>query len=630
METFTADSRFLAPLIEEFDAHLEEMNGQLEYYQTQMGEMRLKLEGVTKENERLHGALKQAVEKRLDGLPPALASETESFADGETVRNLQEQLQLANQEKQQAVELWQTVSRELARLQRLYREHVSDVYVHEAERQKQKDQLNNFQQLTRKLHVANEDIEATNQEFLKAMTEQREEVEQLRTQLRQTKSDLRKATCQVEALTKEMGDLVVQVQKKEEDLSSAQGREEEAERFSQQLQSDMRLLETRWRAASRDVERFRGERAELEKETQELRARCVRLEQEKYEAFLKVRDSTQLLEEANLQKCQVLFEEKQKKEEIEKMNRAISQILQDAADRTRKEVESTRKLFNGQIARLTEEISDLEMKCGEKQDQIERLGREKRTLEDELAKRCQEGRGDGGADGRLEETQRRCLLVERARDDLRLRLRTTLAKMRQLEIASEEEASRSREATGQLRSALEAEREHCRGVSEQRLQLQQENEQLQGEAEELRRSALEAQRKATLKIGALEHERSAKERGFEAQLREMEEGHRSATEELRRLLVAQQKATNRWKEETKKLTESAEARIGHLKSQLSHQKLHTQDLISQLETAKEKAIESERLSTEHQMKIGRLQSRLNQAEQRAASASQKDSRRGTR
>lgn len=63
----------------------------------------------------------------------------------------------------------------------------------------------------------------------------------------------------------------------------------------------------------------------------------------------------------------------------------------------------------------------------------------------------------------------------------------------------------------------------------------------------------------------MEHEFSIKEHGFEVQLREMEDSNRSSTMELRHLLATQQKAANRWKEETKKLTESTEMRVSILK-----------------------------------------------------------------
>uniref|UniRef100_A0A8C8X0N6 Sodium channel and clathrin linker 1 n=2 Tax=Panthera TaxID=9688 RepID=A0A8C8X0N6_PANLE len=184
LENTLVDQSFLAPLIIEYDKHLEELNGQLKYYQKQMGEMKLQLENVIKENERLHSELKDAVEKQLETLPFGTDMGNDIYTDDETVRNLQEQLQLANQEKTQAVELWQTASQELDRLQRLYQEYMTEAQIHVVESQKQKDQLTNFQQLTKQLHVTNENIEMTNQHFLKTVTEQNVEIEQLRKQLR--------------------------------------------------------------------------------------------------------------------------------------------------------------------------------------------------------------------------------------------------------------------------------------------------------------------------------------------------------------------------------------------------------------------------------------------------------------
>ncbi|XP_054419191.1 sodium channel and clathrin linker 1 [Pteronotus mesoamericanus] len=622
LENSIIDQSFIAPLITEYDKHLDELNGQLKYYQKHMGEMKLQLENVIKENERLHSELKEAVENQLEALPLGAEMKNDIYIDDETVKNLQEQLQLVQQEKNQAVELWQTVSQELNRLQKLYQEHMTETQVYVAESQKQKDQLNSFQQLTKKLHVTNENIEMTNQHFLETVTEQNVEIERLRKQLRQTKSDLRIAAAKVEELTKMTEHFQNQMKKKEEDMVSAQKREEASDRRLQQLQSSIKVLETRLCVAIQEANQLRAEKTHLENQTRDLHAKYNELENEKYEAIVRARNSMQLLEEATLQKNQALLEEKQKEEEVEKMRETISQIIQDAAARTKKEVSNTRKQYNIQISRLTEELSALQMECAEKQGQTERVIKEKKAVEEELEKIYREGKGSESLYRKLEEMHQRCLVAERSKDDLHLRLKTAENKIKQLEINSSEEISRCQEMIQKLQSVLESERENCGLVSEQRLKLQQENEQLQKETEDLRKIALEAQKKAKLKISTMEHEFSIKEHGFEVQLREMEDSNRNSTVELRHLLATQQKAANRWKEETKKLTESAEIRISNLKSELSRQKLHTQELLSQLEMANEKVAESEKLILEHQEKANRLQRRLSQAEQRAASASQ--------
>ncbi|XP_029874715.1 LOW QUALITY PROTEIN: sodium channel and clathrin linker 1 [Aquila chrysaetos chrysaetos] len=612
----------LSTLITEYDKHLEEMRQQLQLYQVQMSEMRLKFEQVTKENERLHAELKEVLEKQLEAFP-FMPLGTDIPADEGIVRNLQEQLQLTNQEKEQAIELWQTVLQEHDRLQRQYQERMTETQIHVAERQKQKDQLTGFQQLTRQLHIANEKIELSNQQFLKTVAEQNVELEQLRKQLRQAKIDGQTANAKVDEMTRLTEKLQGQLERKEEDVISAQQRETASDKRLQQMQSSIKQLETRLRVTVQDAEQLRTERTALEKTNRELQTKYANLEREKYEAVAKIQDCIQLLEEANLQKSQALFGEKQKEEEIKKMKDEMSQLAEDTAARIRKAVDSAKKQYNVQISRLTEELSALQMECGEKQGQIERAIREKRAVEEELEKIYREDRGHESDNRKLEQLHQKYLLAETTKGDLQLSLQTTQNKLKQLEMNSEEEKSRCQEIICKLQSILDSEREKSTFVSEQRLKLQQENEQLQKEMEGLRKLAIEAQQKAKIKISTMEHEHAVKEHGYEARLKEMEDTSQKSTAELRRLLVAQQKATNRWKEETKNLTETTEARISKLKSELSQQKLRSQELISQLEVANEKVTEDEKLMMEYREYINRLQRRLSQAEQRASTASQK-------
>ncbi|NXW34217.1 SCLT1 protein, partial [Phaetusa simplex] len=560
-------------------------------------------------NFRLHAELKEALEKQLEALP-FMPLGTDIPADEDIVRNLQEQLQLTNQEKEQAIELWQTVLQEHDRLQQQYQERMTETQIHVAERQKQKDQLTGFQQLTRQLHIANEKIELSNQQFLKTVTEQNVELEQLRKQLRQAKIDGRTANAKVDEMTRLTEKLQGQLERKEEDVVCAQQRETASDKRLQQMQSSIKQLEARLRVTVQDAEQLRTERTALEKQIRELQTKYANLEREKYDAVAKVQDCIQLLEEANLQKSQALFGEKQKEEEIKQMKDEMSQLAEDTAARIRKAVDSAKKQYNVQISRLTEELSALQMVWYHLTCKF-------------ILQMYREDRGHESDNRKLEQLHQKYLLAETTKGDLQLSLQTTQNKLKQLEMNSEEEKSRFQEAISKLQSILDSEREKSAFVSEQRLKLQQENEQLQKEMEGLRKLAIEAQQKAKIKISTMEHEHAVKERGYEARLKEMEDTSQKSTAELRRLLVAQQKATNRWKEETKNLTETTEARISKLKSELSQQKLRSQELISQLEMANEKVTEDEKLMMEYREYINRLQRRLSQAEQRAATASQK-------
>ncbi|XP_030899244.2 sodium channel and clathrin linker 1 isoform X1 [Melopsittacus undulatus] len=609
----------LSALMKEYYEQVEEIRKQQQLYLVQMRGMRQNLEKVTRENERLHAELKEAIEKQLDAFPFDSLG-TNVIADEYTVKNLQEQLELETQAKERAVELWQTLVQEHDLLQQKYQEHLTETEIHMVEMQKHKDQLTGFQRLTQQLRVANEKKEFTNQQLLQIVAQQNVELQDQQKQLRQARKDEQAANVKVDEMTRSTERLQSQLERKEEKMLFDQQREAAYGRHLYQMQTRIKQLEARLSIAVQDDQRQRKERAAWEKQTVELQKEIANLVRAKQDAAAKIQDYIHLLEEANLQKSWALSREKKKEEEIKKMKYEMSQFAEDNAARIRKAVDMAKKQYKVQISRLEEELSALQLECGEKQGQIERAIREKRAVEAELEKIYQVDEGYESDNRKLEQLHQKYLLAETTKGDLQLTLQTTQNKLKQLEINFEEEKSRSQEVICHLQNTLKSERKKSVSISEQSLKLQQENEQLQKEVEELRKQVAEAEQKANIKISTMEHERDVKEHGYEAQLKEMEDSNLKSTAELTCLLLAQQKATNQWKEEAKKITETTEARISKLKRELSQQKICNQELISQLEVANEKAAEDEKLMREYQQYINRLQRRLNQAEERAITA----------
>ncbi|KAM8772636.1 sodium channel and clathrin linker 1 isoform 2-T2 [Acanthopagrus schlegelii] len=616
-----SDRSIMAPLISEYDRHMDEMTEQLQRYQTQMTDVKVKLERVVKENERLHAELRESVEKQLHALPMASGVEGNTVEEEAFTKNLQEQIQLSEQERVQAMELWQTAAQELDRLQQAYQKTISDGQIHNAQRQQLKDQLVQFQQHTHKLQLANQRLESTNQQFLKTVTEQSTEMEELHCQLRQAKAELRTATAKVDEMTKLLQNVQDRMQRREDDVAEAQGREDAADRRLQQLQAALSQLETRLKAASQEAEAVRREQTVWERKVGELQSRCTTLEEEKYEALAKVRESVQVAEEAALQKDQALLREKQKAEELEKTKEAIKQLIQDAAVRTRKEVDNVRKQCNVQIHRMAEELSALQLECADKESQIERSRRERRAVEEELEKVYKEGRAEPEF-RKIDALHQRCLDAERMKDDMSLTLQSTQNKLKKMEMDYSEELSRCQEEVRRLQSSLASARDDCVGVSDERLQLQQENLQLRREMDELRKATLLAQKNAKQQVSQMEQEYSLKEQGLSAQVRELEECMRSSSAEMTSLVKAQQKRTQHWKEEAKNLIQSFETKITGIKAELNRQKQRSHELELQLETDHNTVAEYERQLAECQEKTSRLQRRLTQAEQRATTATQ--------
>ncbi|KAM9313695.1 sodium channel and clathrin linker 1 isoform 2-T2 [Pholidichthys leucotaenia] len=616
-----SDRGIMAPLIAEYDRHTEEMTEQLQKYQVQMMDVKVKLERVVKENERLHAELRESVEKQLHALPVASGMEGSTLEEDTVVKNLQEQLQLSEQERMHAMELWQTAAQELDRIQQAYHKTISDGQIHDVQKQQLKDQLVQFQQQTYNLQQANQKLESTNQQFLKTLTEQSTEMGELHRQFRQAKAELRTATAKVDEMTKLLQNLQDQMQRREEDVAEAQGRENAADRRLQQLQAALSQLETRLKAASQEAEAVRREQSVWERKVGELQSRCTALEEEKYEALSKVRESVQVAEEATLQKDQALLREKQKTEELVKASDAVKQLIQDAAVRTRKEVELARKQCTLQIHRMAEELSALQLECADKESQIERSLRERKAIEEELEKVYKEGRAEPEF-RKIDALHQRCLDAERLKEDISLTLQRTQNKLKKMEMDYSEELSRCQEEVRRLQGSLTAAREDCITVSEERLQLQQENLQLRKEMDELRKDTLLIQKKAKQQVSQMEQEYSLKEQELEARVRKLEESSRSSSADLTRLLTAQQKSIQRWKEEATNQVQAFETKITSLKAELNRQKQRSQELEVQLEIGHNTISEYERQLAECQEKTSRLQRRLTQAEQRVVTASQ--------
>ncbi|TRY91161.1 hypothetical protein DNTS_007187, partial [Danionella cerebrum] len=147
----------MAPLIEEYDRHIQQMEMQLKFYQRQMTDVKASLEQVVKENERLHAEQRMSIEKQLQALSAAGAED--SPADAMAISNLQEQLKCAVQEKDQALEMWQVASQELDRLQTQFQSSRSDGQIHAVERQHLQNQMAQLQQHAQKLQLTNQKLE---------------------------------------------------------------------------------------------------------------------------------------------------------------------------------------------------------------------------------------------------------------------------------------------------------------------------------------------------------------------------------------------------------------------------------------------------------------------------------------
>ncbi|KAA0722498.1 Sodium channel and clathrin linker 1 [Triplophysa tibetana] len=307
-----SDRGLMAPLIEEYDRHIQQMELQLKFYQRQMTDVKASLEQVVKENERLHAEQRISIEKQLQSF--STGPEGGAAADTIVISNLEEQVKCAVEEKEQALKMWQVSAQELDRLQNGYQSTVSDGQIYAVERQHIQNQLAQVQQHAQKLQLTNQKLES------------------------------------------------------EEDAAEAQGREETSDRRLQQMQTALTQLEARLKGATQDSESVRRKQTEWERQVGELQGRCSSLEEEKFEALSRLRSSIQLAEEASLHKEQLYKEGRVGEPELRKMEALHQRCLN--AERLKDEAQLTLNSTMNKMKKMEMEYSEELSRC---QEEMRRL-----------------------------------------------------------------------------------------------------------------------------------------------------------------------------------------------------------------------------------------------------------------
>ncbi|XP_019621622.1 PREDICTED: sodium channel and clathrin linker 1-like isoform X2 [Branchiostoma belcheri] len=605
------DRSLLSPLLAEYDHVMQTQKDQLQQCRADQARLKDRVEQLVTENNRLQQELHQNVQSQLE-LARVQAGGSFAPEEGDPLNNLQEQLQLANQEKDHAMDLWRSAQRELDRVQQEKKEQLQDFQLKTGQHQASSAQLRILNQKCQQLQLANQRLEQATQQYIATINGQNTEMDRLREELKKAKHEAHTSAIQLTETRKTLEDLHNQLKGREQENSEALGREEAAGSRLKEVQTVAMDLEMKIADAIREIDGLQKEKKKLEDRVSSLLSKNSDLEEREFEVTEKVRDSVQMVENALLERDQAIVREKQNAQEIQRLQAMLAKLLNEAGARTRKEVDSVREQCNKNLEKLMEEIHGLEMEVGQKQAQVDRAIREKRAVEGELEKVYKSGEGEGG---HASELTNRLFNAERARDEADMNLRSLQKKLKKME--DEDQNRQQHEAIlSQTTSRVDSLRQDCEDLTMDKIQLQEEISKLRQEANNGRRQGEEAQRKAARQVAMLEQEHKQREREFLVKLEGTEDANRHSMSELRKLLTAQQKMNAKWREESKSLTRKFEGKLSELRSELSRHKKYNDELRDLLESSQQKNAELERRLGEYKEQNNRLQQRLRDAENR--------------
>lgn len=613
------NSSILSPLLMEYDNNIKAYQEEVFFLKGELSSLKEKTDHVVQENTRLHEDLRRNIETQMDLVRQGEGSGVERVV----MENMRHQLQILSQERDNYVELWQNATNELESLQEVEREKEVDLKTRSKNLTSMQNDLKKARQFAEELQLVNNKLRMGHEKFLSTAQTQDQEIDEVRSELRKSKIELKSVKAQNDELrsTLELMEGRIRVRDRERGVES--NKEQEAiDTRVEELHTAVIEMESRLSAALKQVGRLRTEKTDLEEAVGILQKKSSQLEQREFEAISHVRDSVQMVENAILERDQSLVREQQKAQEINRLQDVINKILKEAGKRTREEVDTVRKQCNNNIEKLMEELHFLEMQGAEKQAQLERSLREKSAVEKELEKLYQEGPTEITRAGMtFDELQRRAGQAERTRDEALRKVDTLNSTIRKLENKHEIEKSHGATQNTDLKRRLKELEEENVQMSDSRIQLIGEIDKLKRELLSAKQVKEQAQHQCVTEVESLKQQHEVREREFETRLRGVEEMNRRSVNELREMLTGQQKLGAQWKEESQAVTHKFEQTVNELRQQIDNQKKRNNELNSQLDDEKRTTQQLESKLSAAKKSEGKLQNMVVDAETRADAAS---------
>eukprot|EP00794_Sanderia_malayensis_P006951 gene6951-7731_t len=298
------DPSALSPLLAEYDSNIAALRDQIHHYQKEQKELKEKADNIVNENSRLHEELRRSIENQLDALQQV---EGMSGVNQDVLDNMQHQIRMINQEKDNFKGLWENANKELNNAQTTLREKSEELAFRSADLATVQGDLRKARKFAEDLQRDKHKAKLEQEQFLQVAESQDKEMNALKDELRQTKTELKTFKLRNDELSNHLQNLQQQLQLLDKDTQKAIGVEKSSEGTIRELQKAIIELEARCTAMMKEIGKLRGEKADLEDSIAVLQKKNTDLEDREYQATLHVRDSVQLVENALLEKEQQFY-----------------------------------------------------------------------------------------------------------------------------------------------------------------------------------------------------------------------------------------------------------------------------------------------------------------------------------
>ncbi|CAI8004578.1 Sodium channel and clathrin linker 1 [Geodia barretti] len=612
------DKSLLTPLLTEYDNIIAQLQQKIATYQTEITSLNLHVEQVTTENTRLHQQLCESVETQL-----LKEGHEEGGRDGlkRSTAALQNQLSEISKERDECRGKLRQMTFELEYLQKSDREKSQCLEKYKNELATAEHNVLALQQQMEELQTA---CVKLNEEYNQCMESARsggQEVDELKQALSDARVQCKALELKNTELLRAHSQLAQRIKKQETErqVLGEQGRAVDGRVHLLELANTE--LEAKLVAALSNVNILTQEKAKLEESVSLHQSRLAELEREVHQAVGHVKESMDMVESAILDKDQAVIVSEHKTLEAERLRAAMDALLQEAGQRTLREVEAVRADYNRNIDKMVEEIHKLEVECGEKQAIIERSQREKNAAEMECERAKEKLTMEAAkTEETLQTLQTRVCEAELAADEAHRKMDNALMAKRAAESSLTEEKRHHEELCGELKRRLREGGEEGERVTRERAQLAGQLRELMEQLRSEREARGAVKRKAKQELAVASQHYAVRERELQQTLRVREQSHNKSVEELRDMLTSQFQVATRWKEETKSMTDKFEETIRNLRNEAASYKKRNEAKKVEMHTLSRQRDQQSRQLERLQASQTQLHRQLRESESRAEAA----------
>jgi len=319
------------------------------------------------------------------------------------------------------------------------------------------------------------------------------------------------------------------------------------------------------------------------------------------------------------------------KEENANLTRAIEELIEESAVKTRKEVHELKKIYNANLEKLIEECNLLETDHSNKEAQLEKVLRSKKSLEHELEKISLDNqRVTCKENSMYEDLHRRFCTLEKEKEQALLRLEKRESEVRKLQAMSVSDKEKDEKIIAEFTEKSYVVRRDLERMTDEQAKSFVLIEELREKVK-----CVEADRNALQKLVTKETELRKNEDRIKAEeaknrTRLIEESHSRAIFELRQLLDMQQRMANKWKEECHMITKNSEMKFGEMRKNFDNLKKQNDKLSGECYELRQRELENEKMIGIYVSRVRGMEVRVKEAETQANEATKRIAKQSAR